>query len=274
MLWYIAEQMVKVDFSNLRRIGIDEISLVKGMSKFITVLVDLDTKKPICFIKSRKQEDIREVLIAWGEEVLNQIVEVSMDMSGNYKGLVQKLMPNADITVDRFHVIKKINEELNEARIQEKKAAEKIEDKTERERILSGLNKSKYVRIMGAENLGAAQKEKLTEVQDVSPILARMYELKEEFREIFKGAENLGDGTLKLLDWLKDAQSVFQKSSQTIINWFGEIVGYFERGTTNGIVEGINNKLKLIKRSGFGWRNFKNFEVRSLICWYFNVNLA
>jgi len=72
-------------------------------------------------VRSRKQLDIREVLASWGTQVLEQITEVSMDMSGNYKGLVTDLLPNADITVDRFHVMKVVNEELDAARRDVKK---------------------------------------------------------------------------------------------------------------------------------------------------------
>jgi len=66
-------------------------------------LVNLDTNKPVGFVRSRKQLDT--VLASWGTQVLEQITEVSMDMSGNYKGLVTDLLPNADI-IDRFHVMK------------------------------------------------------------------------------------------------------------------------------------------------------------------------
>lgn len=60
-------------------------------------------------------------MIKWGKEVLEQIEEVSMDMTGNYKSLIEKICPNAVVTVDRFHVTKIIHEELNQARIAEKK---------------------------------------------------------------------------------------------------------------------------------------------------------
>ena len=55
---------------------------------------------------------------------------------------------------------------------------------------------------------------------------------------------------------------------------FGEVTNYFENRTTNGVVEGINNKLKLIKRSGYGFRNFDNFKLRSLICWHLDIGRA
>ncbi len=70
------------------------------------VLVDLDQRVPIGFAPSRKQVDIRKVLEEWGEAVLSQMIEVSIDLSGNYKGLVHQLLPNAVVVADRFHVMK------------------------------------------------------------------------------------------------------------------------------------------------------------------------
>ncbi len=72
-----------------------------------------------------------------------------------------------------------------------------------------------------------------------------MQELKEEFRKIYETSENPTEGLLSISEWLAKSSSVFTKSCQTIRNWFGEIISYFERRTTNGVVEGINNKLKL-----------------------------
>jgi transposase len=86
-----------------------------------------------------------------------------------------------------------------------------------------------------------------------------MHDLKEEFTQIFDQSKNLGEGTIKLIDWLEKASPFFQKTVKKIKNWFGEIVGYFEQRTTQGVVEGINNKLKLIKRLGFGFKNFDSF---------------
>ena len=54
----------------------------------------------------------------------------------------------------------------------------------------------------------------------------------------------------------------FSEMSNTIIRWFDEVIAYFDNGTNSGTIEGINNKLKLIKRSGYGFRNFENFRVR------------
>ncbi|AUB43076.1 Transposase (plasmid) [Nostoc flagelliforme CCNUN1] len=85
--------------------------------------MDLDTHKPIEIVQSRRIEDIREVIAGWGFEVLNQIEEVSIDLWSPYKSLVEDLMPNANITADRFHVMKQVNDELDRMRKTEKKAA-------------------------------------------------------------------------------------------------------------------------------------------------------
>lgn len=267
MVNHVATARGAIDVSQLKRLGIDEISLVKGGGQFIVVLVDLDSRKLVGLAKQRKQTEIEKVMHSWGESVLSQIEEVSLDLCVVYKSLGEKICPNAVITADRFHVMKLVNEELNSARIQQKKTAEALEVK-ERAKLFGSLKGSKYVLLKTEESLSQKQKEKLSILKEASPYLGRMHELKENFINLFDQSKNLGEGTLKLLDWLEEAQEFFRKTVPTIKRWFAEIVGYFERRTTNGVVEGINNKLKLLKRSGFNFRNFDNFELRALLYWH------
>jgi transposase len=273
MVKAIAEQILPIALENLFRLGIDEISLVKGQGKFIVVLVNLETHKLIGLVSERKQSAIEKVMLKWGEKVLSQIEEVSMDLTGNYKSLVKKLCPNAEVTVDRFHVTKMIHEELNQARIEQKNAAKSL-NAQEREKIFGSLKGSKYTLLKAEEKLSNQQKEKLEQVKEAAPLVGIMHSLKEEFHALFEKSKDLGEGTLALIDWLKKAEPYYQKSVRTIKRWLAEIVGYFERRTTNGVVEGINNKLKLLKRCGFGLRNFHNFEIRALLFWHFPNSLA
>jgi transposase len=268
MVNHVVKTRGEIDVSQLKRLGIDEISLVKGAGKFIVVLVDLDSGKLVGLVKERKQTEIEKVMRSWGESVLLQIEEVSVDLCVVYKSLAQKICPNAVITADRFHVMKLVNEELNQARIEQKKTAEELEAK-ERAKLFGNLKGSKYVLLKAEESLSERQRKKLANLKEASPYLGRMHELKEEFRNLFEKSRDLGEGTLSLLDWLEKAQGFFRKSVPTIKRWFGEIVGDFEGHTTNGIVEGINNKLKLLKRTGFNFRNFANFELRALLYWHF-----
>ena len=267
------EKILPVNTENLRRLGIDEISLVKGQGKFIVVLVDLETHKLVGLVSERTQLAIKKVMLKWGEKVLCKIKEVSMDMTGNYKSLVSQLCPNADVTIDRFHVTKIVHEELNQARIEQKKTAESLNIK-ERSKLFSSLKGSKYTLLKAEHKLSHKQKEKLLKVKEASPSIGIMHSMIEEFHYLFENHKSLAQGTLKLIDWLKKAEPYYKKSVTTIKRWLAEIVGYFEQRTTNAIVEGINNKLKLLKRSGFCFRNFNNFEVRALLLWHFPNNLA
>lgn len=260
------------DLSSLRRLGIDEISLLKGQKDYITVLVDLDKNELIEMVKSRKHKDIKVELKSWGEEVLSQIKEVSIDMSGSYRGLIKKVLPNADIVADRFHVMKLVNDELNRARNIEKRAISKLKDTPKKKKLENIFKNSKYALLKPEENLTEKQKIKLEEIKKAFPGLAKMHQQKESFRIIFNDGKNWTDGVFKLLNWLKEAKTTFHDSTGTIVRWFGEICNYFESRTTSGAVEGINNRLKLIKRSGYGFRNFDNFRLRCLICWHLKIS--
>ena len=237
------------------------------------MLADLDSHQLIGMAPSRKQADIKAVLLQWGAEVLAQIEEVSIDLSGNYRGLVRRLMPDADIVADRFHVMKLVNQELNRARNAFIRKPTELPDGITSEAAKTAMKNSKYALLKPAETLTDSQKEKLAEVKAVSPKLAQMHEHKEMFRALFDHDDS-AQATLALLDWMAEAQTLYESAVGTMTRWFGAIVQYFEHRTTSGVVEGINNKLKLIKRSGYGFRNFERFRLRCLICWHFHPSNA
>ena len=250
----------------------DEISLRKGQGDYVVVLVDLDKNELVGLAKSRQHKDIKEVLKSWGEQVLSLIKEVSIDLSGNYRGLVKRVLPSADIVADRFHVMQLVNEELNRVKNAEKRAINEVKNQVKQSELQAVIKNSKYVLLKPEERLTQQQKIKLEEVKQAFPKLAEMHRQKEAFRTIFESALDWTDGVFKMLDWLKDAQKTFRDSAATIGRWFEEISNYFESRTTSGAVEGINNRLKLIKRSGYGFRNFANFRLRCLICWHLTIS--
>jgi len=146
---------LQIDLTSLKRLGIDEIAL--GQGNYIVVLVDLDRRVPIG-LPFADEEDTRIVLEEWGESVLNQIIEVSIDLSGNYKGLVHRLMPNAAVVADRFHVMKIVNQDLDTARKDLRKANEEHPNELEKGRVEAALKQSKYVLLKPEENLTEKQK--------------------------------------------------------------------------------------------------------------------
>lgn len=269
MLKDVSQDLVTEKPVNLNQLGIDEIAVVKGQKNYYVVLVDLEKRKVVGMIEKRTKKEITEYLEAWGEEVLSKIQEISIDLWKLYKNIAEELMPQATIVADRFQVMKQVNDELDAARRRIKREAEQLKNKSKKEKILSGLKRSKYVLLKNEEDLEKTEKEKLKEIEKVAPILTEMHSLKEKLRNIFETSENWSEGLLNLADWLKDISKHFPKSFGTIKRWIGEIIAYFDERTTQGVVEGINNKLKLIKRRAFGFRNFDNFQLRSFLTWQF-----
>ena len=123
-------------------------------------------------------------------------------------------------------------------------------------------------------DLTETEQEKLKEVKKVAPDLGKMHQLKEKFRQIFEKSKDWVEGLFDLSDWLKDAAEYFPESGGTIRRWLGEIIAYFDQRTSQGVVEGINNKIKLIKRRGYGFRNFDNFSKRCFLTWLFPVSFT
>lgn len=254
----------------LKKLGIDEISQLKGGKKYSAVLVNLETRKPIALLAKRNQETLTEYLIGLGSEILDLIEEVSIDLWIPYKSVIQKLLPNAQVVADRFHVMKQINEELDSKRKQEKRAAKKRKKSKKKEQILDGLTHSKYPLLKKKESLNEEEKAKVEAVRKVAPELGKMYDQKEAIREIFEKPIDRDEALDEFLDWTEKSYRYFPESCRTISRWIDEILAYFDHRTTQGIVEGINQQIKLIKRKAYGFTNFPNFRRRVLLNWYFS----
>ena len=269
MLKQKGEELKKEKPVGLKKLGIDEIALVKGKKNYCAVLVNIETREILGILEKRSKEELMKYLKEWGKQVLLGIEEVSIDMWKPYKTVAEEIMPQAEIVVDRFHLMKLINEEVDKARKRVKremevafKKAKGKKRKQEFKNKLEAIKKSKYVLLKNQEHLEEQEEEKLKIVLQEYPELRRVYRLKEKLRQIFNTCDNWGDGLLRITNWLRRATSYLPESCGTIIRWLGEIIAYFDNRTTQGVVEGINNKLKLIKRRSYGFRNFNNFVLR------------
>lgn len=201
-------------------------------------------------IDSHKQEDIIETLKQQPIELRERVEEVSVDMWGGFPKVVQEVFPNAQLVFDRFHVMKPVNKELN-----------KIRKQTE-----MTVQGSRFLLLKNRIDLNSDDLIKLDKILNHSKRLRTAYELKEEFREIFEADNTVAEGKKKLLQWIGNARTVYCDVLSTIRDHLDGICNYFLSRTTSGVMEGINNKLKLIKRQAYGFINFDNFRARLLAC--------
>lgn len=243
---------LKKNWSEVKRLGMDEISKRKGHKSFVTVLGDMDKGKLIDVIDSHEQKEIIEALMQQALEVREKVEEVSVDMWGGFPEIIEKVFPKAKIVTDRFHVMKAVNEELNKIR---KQIKFKIKIKGE-----------KWLLLKNKKDLNEEQLERLELVLKQSKRLRQAYEFKESFREIYENINEREKGRLAILDWLKKACKVYTDVIVTIRNHLDYICNYFLSRTTNSPMEGINNRLKLIKRQAYGFLNFDNMRRRFLAC--------
>ncbi|YAF98010.1 MAG: ISL3 family transposase [Nodularia sp. CChRGM 3473] len=265
----LESDLLKEKPKQIKKLGIDEITQLKGGKNYAAVLVDLEARKPIALLEKRNKAVIAEYLSSLGSEVLNQIEEVSIDLWIPYKSLIQEMLPNAQVVAERFHVMKQINQELDARRKQEKRAAVKIKNHQEREKKLAGLTHSKYPLLKKKECLSDEEQAQIALLQKVAPELGEMYRHKETIRDIFESPITSDEALYKFLEWTQAAYKFFPKTCRTISRWIDEILAYFDHRTTQGIVEGINQKIKLIKRRAYGLTNFNSFRRRVLLNWYF-----
>ena len=179
-----------------------------------------------------------------------QIEEVSVDMWGGFPKVVETVFPNATLVIDRFHVMQATNKELDKIRRQVK-----ISERG-----------SKFILLRNGVDLTESQQSKLESCLERSTRLRKAYELKEELRAIYESPLTVEMGRLNFEEWLRRAQEVYSEATKTIRNHLTGICNYFRNRTTSGTMEGINNRIKLIKRQAYGFRNFGNFRKRLLAC--------
>jgi len=216
----------------------------------VTVVCDIDRSNLLEVIDSHCQEDIIKSLQQQLLELRERVQEVSVDMWGVFPKVVREVFPNAQLVFDRFHVMKPVNETLNKVRKQ------------------TGMTTkgSKFLLLKNGINLSQEERIRLTLILGHSKRLQRAYELKEAFREIFETCTKVEDGKAQLLQWLRKARTIYCDVLTTIHKHLDGICNYFLNRTTSGVMEGINNKLKLIKRQAYGFVNFDNFRARLLAC--------
>ncbi|WP_404788842.1 ISL3 family transposase [Altericista sp. CCNU0014] len=228
--------------------SIDEISKRKGHKDFVTVVCDIEQGNLVEVIDSHKQDKIIEVLEQQPLEIRERVKEVSIDMWGGFPKVIEKVFPNTVVVIDRFHVMKAVNSNLNTIR---KQSGIKVKN-------------NKFILLKNGIDLSAEENEKLELILKQSDRLRTAYELKESFRAIYESELTVEDGKKKIELWMDKARKVYCKAITTISNHIEGICNYFLSRTTSGVMEGINNKSKLIKRRAYGFVNFDNFRMRLL----------
>ena len=207
----------------------------------------------------------KEKLLGWleerGEEWRAGVEVACSDMWDAYQEAVAEKLPNTRRVVDRFHVMKNLNDALTKARRTIQQEADEAMKK-----VLKGC---RWLLVKNRENLTADDQEKLTHMLAASPELQPCYTLKEDFRALFNQPLERKEAEKQLQKWVSRVEAstfkALKKFVGTLRNWWQQILNYFVGRVNNGLAEGVNLKIKMLNRRGFGYRNFKSFRLHVLV---------
>lgn len=241
-----------------RVLGIDEISLKKRHRQFALVISDIDRRCILEILPIRDKAALEKWIDSLGDAQRKAIHYASIDMWAPYYQAVRKKLSHAKIVVDRFHVMKQLNERITQLRSNIQKNS-----RCDIQEILKG---SRWILVRNRSELSSDEEKKLQKVLEACPDLRVPYLLKEEFRQIFEKSRNRDQAERFLRAWRLKAElagnKFLIKFIKTLKNWWQQILNYFIERVTNGFVEGLNGAIRNIIRRAFGYRNFDNFRYQ------------
>jgi transposase len=258
--WHIVKEVVKAkllleygkpDLSNVRRLSIDEIS-VKKRHTHLTVVINADNGQPL-FIGDGKGEVALEPFWAMlGPRRRNRVEAVAIDMGKAYISAVTKNLPNAKIVFDHFHLVKLVNDSLNKLRLEVLRESAAPEKK-----VIKGV---KYVLLANREDVAdePERAERLQALLDLNTPLSAGYILKEDIRQIWK-FKGKAAAERALDKWIGTARAtevpLSVKLADTVERHKDGILNWYDFQINSGLIEGVNNKIKVMKRRAYGFHD-------------------
>jgi transposase len=250
----------KIDWDsieNLPYFGLDEIALRKGHKDFVVIVSTKinDAVQILAVLPDRKKETVKAFLESIPERIKQTIKIVCSDMYDGYINAAKEVLgTKIKVVIDRFHVAKNYRSCLDGLRKQELK------------RLKKALNERDYAQLKGAMWALRKKEEHLTDQDQVvlvklfehSPSLKKAYNFQKGLTAIFNQNISKGEASERIKEWIRGVESselsCFDKFITTLNKNWNEILNYFYHGQrkNSGFIEGLNNKIKVIKRRCYG----------------------
>ena len=240
---------------------VDEIAQHKGHGSYRLVISAPELGIVLDVLKERTKEALCAWLEQRGQDWCARVEVFCADMWDAYHEAAISKLPNAKRIVDRFHVMKNLNDALSKARRTIQHQADEIT-----KALLKGC---RWWLVKNRENLDEEDQASLDKALAASPELSVCYQLKEDFRSWFNQGSDREHAEQALLDWIARVEGssfrALRAFVKTLQNWKEAILNYFDGHHTNGFAEGVNLKIRLIHRRAFGYRNFEQFRLHILV---------
>ena len=253
--YYVDRAMKEMDITEVKRIAVDETSSRRG-HQYITLFVDVDTKKLLFATEGKGSAGLSKFGTFLQERGLapEQIEEFCCDMSAAFISGIQQHFPKAQITFDKFHVMKMVNEGVDQVRREEQKEVDE-------------LKKSRYVWLKNEAHLTPAQKEKLVKLKDMNLLTGRAYRIRLALQELWTYPALLADlywgswygwAVRSQIEPMVQVAKSLKRHEEGILRWF-------QTKMTNGLLEGLNSLIQATKRKARGFRTVENFIAMAYV---------
>lgn len=254
---WLANKYAHVSLKDVQYLSFDEVYLGKKVD-YITVVRDLISGS-VLYVGKGKGGDALKKFRKRLKRRAGQIRAVSMDMSNAYAAWVKEVLPDADLIFDHFHLVKLMNDKLNNLR---RSTMNKLEDEQKKE-----LKGHRFLFIRNLESLDEDSVEKLGILKDTFEDLGTAWFMKECLRNIYTMTHNSLDAEIAFKLWCEKAVAsgiaCLKTMAKTISSHLDGILGYWRHGSlTNASHEGFNNKIGWLTRQAYGYRDEEYLHLK------------
>jgi transposase len=245
----------KLNYPWPKIIGIDEHAFRKkqntGQTEFASMIVDYVNRRVREVVYGKTTAELKDQL---GSIPGRENVEYAcIDLCDPFKNFVKEHLPNATLVADKFHVLRLLSPALLKKRYE-----------------IAGTRadlKAKKLLLMSAHRLSYFERLAIHRFLESYPEMHELYQWKERLHGFYRirGYERAATALTKMTDDMaKSCLKEIKTLRRTLMKWRDEILAYFKTGLTNARTEGFNNRAKVVKRMGYGYRSFRNYRLRVL----------
>ena len=256
VMWGIVHR----DESGVEAIGVDEVQWQKG-HKYLTLVYQIDARmKRLLWVgRDRTERSLSRFFDLWGKTIEPTLSFVCSDMWQPYLNVIAQRASKAVHILDRFHIMKKMNEAIDQVRREEVR-------RLEADGYEPILKHSRWALLKNPENRTRQQTVKMRELLEYNLKSVRAHLMREDFQRFWE-YKSVGWAKKFLHEWctraMRSRLEPMKKVARSLRNHQAEILNWFRaNGTISaGIVEGMNNKVKLTTRKSYGFRTYEAIEI-------------
>jgi transposase len=256
---FLQESLGPVDLDGLEQIAMDEFAIHKG-HRYATVIVEPIRRRVLWIGLGRGREDIRPFFEMLGSEGRARLKAVAIDMSRSYTEEVKAQCPNAKLVYDLFHVVAKYGREVID-RVRVDEANRLRHDKPARKVVKS----SRWLLLRNRRNLKSDQKVRLRELLDANRRLMTVYVLRDDLKHLWDYRYPAAARRF-WKHWysraIRSRIEPLKKFARAIKEYIEGIISHCRYPLHTSFLEGMNNKIKVIKRMAYGFRDDAYFFLK------------